>query len=138
MNKVRKKLIKHNYEDILKDSDNMEYGNISGYRTVCHSGDIAWQPQVDVFETVKDVVCVFDIPYIDTSCLDIKVSDERLIIKGVRKEYKDFPKRHYYKMEIGFGHFERVINIPVSVDPNKIMTEYKDGFFIIKIKKKAM
>lgn len=136
MDKLKKKLIKAGAADILDEANDFGYKNYYGSgMCIASNGTLGWRPQTDVFETETDFVIILDISYIDPEQLELVVNDDCILIRGMRKEHYDNQKRHFYKMEIDFGPFERVINIPVKIDETKIHTNYKDGFYIIEIKK---
>ena len=101
---------------------------------VCHS-DNRWYPEVDVFETDTEFVVILDVAHIDPKDLDIYYKFKSLHIKGIRRELTDFKKRHYHKMEIDYGPFERKVAIPVTIDEQNIKTRYKDGFLQVCLKK---
>jgi HSP20 family protein len=56
-----------------------------------------------------------------------------LIIHGHRPDLNE--KRAYHQMEIRFGRFEIAVEIPVVVDVEKAIAEYKDGFLVIILPK---
>jgi HSP20 family protein len=97
--------------------------------------DNRWMPAVDVFETDDEFVIVIDIAHIDPKDTEVFIRKGYVIIRGVRRELTKYKKRHYHKMEIDFGPFERKINIPVAVDEHNTMTNYTDGFLEIRLKK---
>ena len=97
--------------------------------------DSRWLPAVDVFETDDEFVLILDVAQIDPKGIELSIKKSCLIVKGIRKEITKFKKRHYHKMEIDYGPFERKVNIPVTVDEHTIKTEYKEGFLEIRLKK---
>lgn len=104
-------------------------------RPVVLPSDSRWIPEVDVFETDEDFVVIFDLAHINPRDIDIVYSKKSLSVKGVRREITKFKKRHYHKMEIDYGPFERVISVPVPIDDRDIKTQYKDGFLEVRLKK---
>jgi HSP20 family protein len=66
---------------------------------------------------------------------DFEVAFEKniLIIRGQRPDRHE--KRAYHQMEIGFGRFEIAVEIPVVVDIEKAIAEYKAGFLVILLPK---
>ncbi|MFC1477458.1 Hsp20/alpha crystallin family protein [candidate division KSB1 bacterium] len=96
-----------------------------------------WLPEVDVFDTDEEFVIIMDIAHIDPKDIEVLYKNKALFIKGVRREMTGFKKRHYHKMEIDYGPFERRIAVPISIDEQNIKTKYKDGFLQIRLKKVA-
>jgi len=97
--------------------------------------DHRWFPLVDVFETDEDFIVILDISHIDPKDIEIIYKNMMLHVKGIRRELTEFKKRHYHKMEIDYGPFERKIDVPAAIDEQNIKTKYKDGFLRIKLKK---
>ena len=97
--------------------------------------DTRWMPAVDVFETDEEFILIVDIASIDSKDVELFIKKGYIIVKGIRREIKKFKKRHYHKMEIDYGPFERKIDIPIAVDEYNIKTQYKDGFLEIRLKK---
>ena len=136
MDKLKKKLIKAGAADILKETDDFGYKNYYGSgMCISSNGTLGWRPQTDVFETETDFVIILDLSYIEPKKMELIINDDCLVIRGLRKEHYDNKKRHFYKMEIDFGPFERIINIPVKIDKTKVNKRYEDGFYIIEIEK---
>jgi HSP20 family protein len=55
------------------------------------------------------------------------------MIRGHRPDLNE--KRAYHQMEIRFGRFEIAVEIPVIVDIERAIEEYKDGFLVIVLPK---
>jgi len=101
----------------------------------CLPSDSRWLPPVDVFETDEEVVLILDVAHINPKDLELGIKKGFIVIRGIRHEITKFKKRHYHKMEIDYGPFERKINIPITVDEHNIRTQYQDGFLEIRLKK---
>lgn len=94
-----------------------------------------WHPPTDVLETDDEYMVVMDLANVKQD--DIKLSYEGgvLTVSGVRREMNVSQKRHYHKMEIDFGPFERRIKIPARIVDQSIKAIYDSGFLIVKLKK---
>lgn len=133
MDKFRKKLIKYNADSIIYESDQYHYFN--SHKTFICDESVGWRPRVDVYEIKEELYIVADISFIDPEKVEIEVDDDHLIIKGARDQIGCDKKRHYHKMEIDFGPFERVVNLPFMIDLSTVKQCYKKGFYIITAKK---
>ena len=51
------------------------------------------------------------------------MKDKVLLIKGEKKEEKEEKGKNYYRMERRYGGFSRSIDLPSSVDTNKVTAE---------------
>ncbi len=133
MDKFRKKLIKYNADSIIYESDQYHYFN--SHKTFICDESVGWRPRVDVYEIKEELYIVADLSYIDPEKVELEVDDDHLIIKGIRDQIGCDRKRHYHKMEIDFGPFERVVNLPFAIDLSSVRQCYKKGFYIITAKK---
>ena len=132
MDKVRKKLIKYNLDSIIYESEQYHYCN-NQKTFICYES-IGWRPRVDVYEIRNELYIIVDMPYVDPKNMEIVINEDYIVLKGVRDQIGTDKKRHYYKMEIDFGPFERVINLPEKIIVQSIKQIYKKGFLIITAK----
>lgn len=133
MDKLRKKLIKYNLDSIIYESEQYHYFN--NHKTFICDESLGWRPRVDVYEIKNELYIVVDMPYVEQDNIEIVINEDYIVLKGVRDQIGTDKKRHYYKMEIDFGPFERVINLPQKIDVSTIKQCYKKGFYIITAKK---
>lgn len=99
------------------------------------SAEKRWHPPTDVIETDEEFMVVMDLANVKQE--DIKLTYEAgvLTVSGARRELNIDQKRHYHKMEIDFGTFERRIKIKARIVDDSIKALYDNGFLIIKLKK---
>jgi HSP20 family protein len=96
-----------------------EFGNVKriGRKTIIEE---AMEPLVDVIDEKDRVVIVAELPGIDKDKIDIRIKDNKLIIKARNKD------RKYYKE----------IELPAEVRPETAKARYKNGVLEITIEKK--
>jgi HSP20 family protein len=95
-----------------------------------------WRPVVDVAETESDIIVKAEIPGIDPNDIDISITGDILTLKGEKKEEKENTGKCYHRVESSYGSFKRAINLPVSVDVDKVKAEGKNGLLEITLPKK--
>ena len=107
-------------------------------REILHA--ISWQvrpsvssPSTDVYETEESFIVRVEIAGMREEDFEVAVENNVLMIAGIRPDFNE--RRAYHQMEIWFGKFEIAINIPVPVDVEKSLAEYKDGFLMISLAK---
>lgn len=96
----------------------------------------SWAPPLDLSETADKVTVKAEIPGMDPKEIDISIQGDTLIIKGEKKEEKEEKGKNYYRMERRYGSFSRVVDLPASVDTNKVTAECKNGVLEITMQKK--
>lgn len=95
-----------------------------------------WSPSIDLSETDDNIVVKAEIPGIDPKEVNISIQENNLILKGEKKEEKEEKGKNYYRMERRYGKFSRSIELPASVDIDKINAVCKNGIIEITLPKK--
>lgn len=96
----------------------------------------AWIPAVDVYETEDKIVVLVDIAGVSKENIDLTFQENKLLIRGTRPVRSYSNPEIYYQMEINFGPFERIIQLPCPVDAERAEAVYKEGFLEIVLPKK--
>jgi HSP20 family protein len=99
------------------------------------SANVFWRPATDVYETDHSIVIRMDVAGMRRESFEIVVDGGDLLIRGHRKDPTPAGKKHFHKMEINVGPFERRIRIPVPFDPSKVAASYDNGFLEVRIGK---
>jgi HSP20 family protein len=73
------------------------------------------------------------IPNIEPKQMEISIVGNRLTLKGESKADKSIKEEDYVLREVRYGAFERNINLPEAVDPEKIHASYEDGMLTISV-----
>ena len=94
-----------------------------------------WHPPTDVIETDEEYMVVMDLANVRQEDIRLTYEGGILTVAGVRREINVSQKRHYHKMEIDFGPFERRIKINTRILDNSIKAVYENGFLIVKLRK---
>jgi HSP20 family protein len=93
-------------------------------------------PAVDVCESDNDVVVSMEVPGVDPKDVDIDVSGATLTVRGEKKQEHEEKDRSYYFSERTFGRFQRTIQLPGSVDPDKVEAVCRNGTLRITLGKR--
>jgi len=92
-----------------------------------------WNPPTDIYESEDYFTIRVEIAGMKETDFEVAVEDSVLMITGNRHEVNE--RRAYHQMEIRFGKFEIVVEIPVPVQLDDSDAEYKDGFLMINLQK---
>lgn len=65
--------------------------------------------------------------------LDLAVDGQRMIISGSRSDCSREANSKFLVMEINYGAFESVIDVPDGYDLNKARAIYQNGFLRVEI-----
>ena len=95
-----------------------------------------WQPDVDVFETEKEIVVRVDLAGARSSDLRVTVDGSMLRISGVRVSGDSSEVKRLHQMEIATGPFERRVRVPVAFDRERVAAHLSDGFLTVSLSKR--
>ncbi len=94
-----------------------------------------WRPLTDVYETDKEYVIRMDIAGMEPRDFSITLSDRILTIRGVRRDPTPPGRKHFHKMEISVGPFERNIELPPLMKIAAIEANYENGYLLVRVLK---
>ncbi len=94
-----------------------------------------WAPPVDVAEDAEKIHVKVEVPGIEEKDLKINYEDGLLTVTGER-QFERRDDRNYHRIERTYGSFVRSFNLPRSVDPSKIVANYRNGILEIEVPKK--
>lgn len=95
----------------------------------------AWRPAIDIAESKEDFILTSDLPGIDRKDIDVSVVDNRLTIKGEKRQESPSKDRHTHRVERSYGTFSRVFDLPAAVNAAKIAATYRDGVLTVSVPK---
>lgn len=98
-------------------------------------GSCHWTPTADVLERADDVLVFLDVPGIPPASIEVSLVGNMLAVSGERVpcEVEAGTTRHLH--ERCCGRFNRSIPMPVSVNPEAVSAEAKDGVLRIRLAK---
>ena len=127
-------------DDIRHLQETMErlLSDFSRLRTPLLLGkEYVWRPLTDVYETDTEFVIRMDVAGMDPKDFEVSVHGRILTIRGVRHDPVRAGHKHYHKMEINLGAFERNIEVPPHLGVSAVRAQYENGFLVVKMAKGA-
>jgi len=82
------------------------------------SAMFAGGPAIDITEDAENVHITAELPGMDKKDFTVEVADNRLMLRGEKKENREEKKRNYYYSECSYGSFARTVMLPCEVDAN--------------------
>jgi len=95
-----------------------------------------WSPQIDILETPEAFMIVAELAGIKKEDIQISVKKNRVFISGRRERPVMANAVRYLQMEIEFGSFERIFQLPALVEELKIQAQYREGLLVVTLPKK--
>ncbi|PKN33861.1 MAG: heat-shock protein Hsp20 [Deltaproteobacteria bacterium HGW-Deltaproteobacteria-19] len=97
-----------------------------------------WQPHMDMYETVDEIMLLVEIAGVCREDLHLEVSSDTVTVSGQRSETPLEGSARFRLAEIPFGPFERSISLPVPVDAEHARATFSNGLLIIRMAKKPL
>jgi HSP20 family protein len=94
-----------------------------------------WTPNTDIYTTENGLVVKAELAGMKSDSLEITVEGQRLRINGVRPDCCRAPHCSFLVMEINYGPFETVLDLPAGFDLSRAKAIYMNGFLRIDVPK---
>lgn len=109
-------------------------------KTHSHAGQDAsetyWVPNTDVYVTDNGLVIKVELAGMKREDLELVIGGNRVKISGHRPDGCRAPKCKFLVMEINYGAFETVIELPPGYDLTQARAAYQNGFLRIDVPSK--
>jgi len=92
-----------------------------------------WVPNTDVYATDNGLVVKVELAGMRSEHLEITVESNRLRISGTRPDGCRASKCSFLAMEINYGPFESVLELPAGYDLTQAKASYLNGFLRIDV-----
>ena len=100
-------------------------------------GSAGLVPSMDVTETDKEIELAVELPGLEEKDVQINLADNVLTIRGEKKAEKEEKDKNYRLLERSYGSFTRSVELPASIDPDKIKATITNGVLTVKVPKPA-
>ena len=119
----------------LDDMFEMFFGGGRPSKAIGMHGDLGWRPATDVYETETELIIQMDLAGMAREEIEVLVDESFVIVKGTRGNIAPAGKKHFHKMEILVGPFERHIRIPAEIDGTTAKARYQTGFLFVTLRR---
>jgi HSP20 family protein len=121
----RRKLLKDEIDELFADL--WQVSRLGGLRR-------GFRPQVDSFrsENPPTFTVIVDIAGVDPDQIRVTAGDGTLIISGERRREAS-EGRVYQQIEIEYGQFERLVQLPADADLSQAEARYDRGLLTIQL-----
>jgi HSP20 family protein len=96
-------------------------------------GESHWNPNTDVYVTDDSLVIKVELAGMRREDLELTIDGHRLLISGHRQDGCRAPKCKFMVMEINYGAFECVIEVPAAYDLGQAKAAYHNGFLRVDV-----
>ncbi len=99
-------------------------------------GNASWKPPLDIRENAECFVVELELPGINSETLVFETGENFLMVQGEKMNSSSKSFEASNRLERGYGHFERLITLPVKINQNRVDTVYENGVLNITLPKK--
>lgn len=92
-------------------------------------------PAIDITEKDGAFEVTAELPGLDAKDIELQLSDGVLTIKGEKSEEKEEKDKERYVSERRYGSFRRSLQVPASIEADKIEANYKSGVLTVTLPK---
>ena len=97
------------------------------------TGQTHWIPNTDVYVSDGTLVIKVELAGMRREDLELTIDGNRLMISGQRPDGPRSSKCKFLVVEINYGPFECVIEIPPGYDLGKARAAYQNGFLNVEV-----
>ena len=94
-----------------------------------------WAPPVDMYATKDDLVLTLELPGVSEKDVTVTITGDLLTVKGERRFEQQMKEQDLLHVERTFGKFERLIQLPMAVQSDRVKASYRDGVLEIRLPK---
>jgi HSP20 family protein len=94
---------------------------------------VAWMPTIDVMRKGDDLLIRAEVPGVKLEDIDISITDDVLMISGMRRETTEQQEGEYIRKESTYGAFERQVMLPQGIQASDIKAEYHEGVLEVTV-----
>jgi HSP20 family protein len=94
-----------------------------------------WLPAVDMHETKDNLVLKVELPGVREKDVSVSITGDLLTIRGERRWEDESKDQKFLHVERVYGQFERLIQLPMAVQADKVKAAYRDGILEITLPK---
>ncbi|MBW2171891.1 MAG: Hsp20/alpha crystallin family protein [Deltaproteobacteria bacterium] len=96
-----------------------------------------WRPQMDIYETPDEIIVVGELSGVLKEDIVVELDQGAVKVSARRREAPRVPGMRYHLAEMAYGSFERILLMPVPIDPEKVTASYTNGQLRIAMGKKG-
>ncbi len=95
-----------------------------------------WRPQMDIYETSEEIIIIGEISGVDKEDIEVELGQRAVRISGRRQEIPSVQGMRYHLAEIAYGSFERILLLPVPINPEEVTASFTNGLLEITMARK--
>jgi HSP20 family protein len=94
-----------------------------------------WVPPIELHETARTLILTVELPGMADEYLEISLSQDTVEISGERHPEPHSQPDGIYQSELHYGKFQRLISLPILIDPATAKADFRDGMLMLILPK---
>jgi HSP20 family protein len=94
-----------------------------------------WMPAIEIKQTDADVILRAELPGVTAEDLDVQVTRNAVSIAGEHRYEKRSEEKSYFRSELRYGKFQRIVPLPAKVQNDQVKADLKDGVLTLTLPK---
>ena len=94
-----------------------------------------WTPPIELKDTREDLILRSELPGLNADNLEVQVAKQAVLISGEIADESNNEENGYYRSELHYGRFRRMINLPVPVKNEQVKAEFRNGILKLVLPK---
>jgi HSP20 family protein len=90
-------------------------------------------PAINVWSGQDAAVLTVEVPGVEPNDLDISIVGESITLSGERKGAELAENERYHRRERGDGRFDRTLQLPFRIDPERVEATFSEGVLQITL-----
>jgi HSP20 family protein len=119
----------------LQDDMNRRFGSLFDVDEGGTWPTSEFTPPMDVSEDPENYTVTAEIPGMKPTDIHVDLVGRTLTIRGEKKVETEEKKENFHRIERTYGSFTRRVELPQSVDPERVKADYDQGVLTLKIAK---
>jgi len=99
------------------------------------NGNTNWTPAIELKDEQNQLILRAEIPGVEAKDLNIEVTREAVAIAGEHQAEKRTEDKGFYHSELRYGKFQRLVQLPVPVENDRVKAEFKNGILTLILPK---
>ena len=88
-----------------------------------------------MYETKDELVSKADLPGMNEKDVQVTITGDLLSLKGQRAEPEGMQPEQYFRAERWTGRMERILQLPIPVQADKVGAAYREGVLTVRLPK---
>lgn len=119
----------HALNELLSFQEAIEAANRSDYFNVSTAGRGSY-PAINLYKKDDDIALTAEIPGVKKEDIQLEIKGNLIRISG--KSEPTYPENaSVHRLERRAVHFDRTIQLPITVDDGKVSAQYEDGILTV-------